>query len=682
MAGSYSTADYTTMKLGLSEWYRAMGQIGDTGADCAVLFFSGHGVSYGGGGQLLLPVDWPDPRYATAPNQAFQTAHIHEAVSALPVNHVSYFIDACWENGTSRIGQFRHTSEPPLPLPASAGLHNVNQLKPILYAANSGSITWQPTDPAAGLSYFGQALLEALRPDGTPVDETACTDGYCPVRFASLVPDVRRRMIAAITGIDPNLVPRVIDGGNGISDAKATWHRTPDRDPRDDDPGSPPGGPVLMTEEQRLSAHHESTWQPGDGYDELHRLTGHESITLPSMGIRFFDLEGGAPVEGDYLIHRVRHDETFNEVRYDLRVPDGAPGGRTWMMLTDPDYWDPAWACRLPLGDQALYQLYHLSSEFGGQPTIDVRFSDESPGVTGEVARRWIHSLDATSADGFGDDAVELVRVVAGKFRDEAALAAAEVAAAMLFRTNFEAVPTDWLRNLDSLGSIDGAVLLARRLMDERPDIAGTEIDEVLGNVRRFGLPTLQITTRILHLISDRFQAAGSPLSITNWIENTRARLQGSGLFAMYVGWVGDVGPWIAHSNAWSPDRVAELLEAYDFFVPPDGDPGSAGVPVPGVLHGEEPLVIRAYQSLSKQADAYGLIEVSNETQLSDRLGLDQAGLDTVVHRLNTWGLLDTVKGHDVIGYQLRNPVPTEWLGRQPEILPSTARADEAVIQH
>ena len=669
LATGHSPADLATLERGLGEWYRAMQAVpeGDERADCGVFFFSGHGVSYGLESQLLLPADWPDPVHPNAPNRAPRTDQIHQAVAALPVNHAAYFIDACWENGKNKVGRFTYTGQAPLPLPDSPGMNNPRQLKPILHAANSGMITWQPRDPRDGLSFYGQALLDALRmPHGTPTDPSGCVDGYCPVRFADLVPDVKRRMFEILRDQGHDLTPSVMDAGGGVSYARATWHPAPDREPvRGGGPSGPPGRPE---EEQRLSEHHESSWRPDDDPDELHRLTGHESITWPTAGLRFFDLADGSPVEGDYVVHHVRHDPDFNEVRFDLAVPDAAPYRRTWMMLTDRGSTDPAWGCRLPLDASITYQLLHTTSDHGGLNTIDVRLSTANHGALGEIAERWITTLDGGVDRGFGDEmARDLLSAVEGKFGGDDALVAAEIAAAMLYRTDFASVPTSWLQNLTRLGSPDGAVLLARRRLDERPDLPVDEVNEILEPIRQYGLPVLQITTGLLHSLTDRCRALGRDLSITPWVDGTRALLQGSGLFAIYIGWVGEVGPWLAHPDSWTIEGRDQLLADYGFGVPVFDGAGpadeAAAVPVPDFLMhvGPEPLAV--YQAMNVLADSNGFVDRTLTADLAATSGVALSDLDAAVNDLQTRFLIDAEPAPGSGGYRVRLPIPTSWVG-------------------
>ena len=671
MSGEHATADFESIEQGLVEWYTAMKDDVPAGepTSSGVFFFSGHGISYGAKRQLLLPSEWPNPVLRdSAPNKAFRTDLIHEALTVLPVDSVLFLIDACWENGVDWIERFDYEGQTPLPLPRDDSVVNSGQKRPILFAAARGRSTLQPNDPTLGLSLYTQAVIDALgMPGGTPVSDQDCDGGMCPVWFPEFVRDVKGRIEASIVAKGLTATEEVQDGGDRLSESFVTWR---DEQPATG-PQATPTGP--NSEEERLAKHHEYVWNKGDDVGPLHDRLGHESVAWPTSGIRFFSLPFGEETSDSYTVHHIRHDEQHNEVRYDLSIKD--PTDRSlWMTLSDPNSTSEGHGCLLPIGGRCTYRVLHRVVPGSRGNLVDIRLSTENPDPLGSVAEKWQRSLDRSLGHAFSEqDTVELVSAVREKGKGPEARLAAEIAAAMLYQTDFEKVPTEWLDNLANLyNSADGSVLLARRRMDEESGISATEINRVLEPVAQGGLPSLQATIEVLLSIIAVFRERGVELELASWVDETKPLLQGSGLFATYSGWIGQVGPWLGHRAVWRGEKPYEILDRYRFSSPEesllrDRRGPITTLPVPDRVMSAGYGNIATYQALTVAADGVGRVAGISKTEIAKIADVSASTAARAIENLEKMDLLSSHGEGRATTLRLLNPV-----GIDPELRSGT----------
>jgi hypothetical protein len=244
-----------------------------------------------------------------------------DGLSVLDVADVLFFIDACWDNGGQRVGNFKADGIPIFPQPGDDEHKNPKQRRPVIYAATAGQQTLQPNDPRIGLSIFGEALISALKiPGGTSPQSQGCIDDLCPVAFTDLVRDVSSH-VETLLRDKANLreePSHVADGGSNISFANATWHNPATLT------SPPPAPPFPPTEDNLLTRVHTAEWKAGGDYNALHNLVGHESIAWPLMGLRFYDTASPTEREVDFTITAVRTNESVSHVRCDMELEPSA----------------------------------------------------------------------------------------------------------------------------------------------------------------------------------------------------------------------------------------------------------------------------------------------------------------------------------------------------------------------
>ena len=656
---------FINFKAALTEWYTALKTLPKhiAAQSCGILFFSGHGVSYGNSGQLMLPSDWPNPREADPRNWAPRSGFLLDGLSVLNVANVLFFIDACWDNGGQRIGNFKADGIPIFPQPADDERKNPDQRRPVIYAATAGRQTLQPTDPRIGYSIFGEALLAALQmPGGTPAQEGQCTPDLCPVEFPDLVRDVKRRVQTLLRDKAklPDEPSSVTDGGSGVSLAYATWHR------RAESISRPPQPPLPPTEDALLSMVHTAEWRAGETYDALHDLVGHESITWPLMALRFYDPASPIQRQTDFTIAAARTNESLSRVRCDVELDPGLGTGPVWTVLADPYLPQTAWATAFPIGALAPYSLsYRLDST--GVATVQFNVSTRSPGKLGHVAERWNIARDVSTADSLtGLDVEELVMSARLKKADRADVLAAEISASLLVTAGgFDALSPAWLRQLwQNHESPNSAVLYAHRLIMNGGKRA-READDVLASLRELGLPTIKQIFDLLNTIALRKAHRQEPLSIEPWLAAVRPFVQPEGMLSAFSGPIGRLGPWISKFTTWT-DAMLARYALDEYLSPPPAIISTRTGPATGIrvpswlVHTNDYSPIAAFQSLAAKANYTGTVSGVTQEELATAAHVSPDTMQRGLRKLADYGVvgIENDPAERTKLYQLRDAPP------------------------
>jgi hypothetical protein len=472
-----------------------------------ILFFSGHGLEIWLDNQVLLPSDYLAPPYPVV-NDAISTQNLRRGLSALPVPNHYLFLDAC-RNDVERLRQLDLAGQKILNEPAAAAV-NKDALIGILYAAASGTQTWQPRELELGYSLFGGAMIDGLE-GHEGLERKGCTPTTCEVHFYPLETFVKAGMGTALTRFNSPEKVRVRNGGTPPDGWITTVPVITDLDP------APPPPPATVTGvlEERYDVHTTTPWPvTGDRVTAHDSVFGSERMTDIWSTAQAVDLSSGMSVPRDQIVvTSVRHSDDTGAFRITLRLPH-SPRGH-WLQFTDAI--GKHFACALP-GDTVVTPLYDIEIDLqheapgeGWSPSwisrLESGLSADSPEMGGKVARIWetyqTHNV-ARAADavhlGMLEDAVQ------GKMKSPLAAA---VAATVLLRANrLDLLHATWLRNLsDWFPQLpDGAVLWAEQLR-----LQSTQTGEPVDDERRTHLA--RIAERGLPLLSEVLPLAGRQIA-------------------------------------------------------------------------------------------------------------------------------------------------------------------------
>lgn len=171
----FPRATMTNCVEAIEDWYGALAArtAASTRACRSVFFFSGHGLQREASQFMLLPSDYlRGPRNV---NDAIDARNLLAGLDELPRGEDLFFVDACRVNPSEMSGLELRPRQ--ILTTSFAKDDNPDRVAPMLYAAASGAYAWQPKDPAAGISCFGQALLESLMDDVDAARSRCCHSG-------------------------------------------------------------------------------------------------------------------------------------------------------------------------------------------------------------------------------------------------------------------------------------------------------------------------------------------------------------------------------------------------------------------------------------------------------------------------------------------------------------------------
>lgn len=474
-------------------WSDTMEQLPRAAAEQSrgLFFFSGHGLEVWQERQILLPTDYLRPPGRNV-NDAISTANLRKGLASNPVPHQFLFVDAC-RNDVRELRQYVVEGKEILNVRQAAGT-NPDAFTGLLYAATSGTQTWQPQELAKGYSLFGGAVVDGL--DGAEgLELEGCAEDTCEVRFYPLQTFVRARMTDVLKEFKSTEKARVRDGGTP-PEGGITFVRK--REPvRGDRPAVASSVSALA---DRYDVHHDNlSWTPQDDYGTGHDIFGSERMTdIWAYTLRVNDLRSGAEISRDQIVVRyVRRSDDTRTFLIGLELPF-SPYGH-WLQFTDAV--GSEFACSLG-GDQPLTPVYELEIDFErggeGQPSrvskLEAGLSSQAPGPMGVVARIWDTYETHNVAVAAGDvDLALMEEVLQGKMKSPLSAAAAGVI--LLRARRFDLLHDTWLRNLSDWfpDHPDGAVLWAEQVrLTGRPEgeAVETRLDH-LGRLTDRGLPRL-----------------------------------------------------------------------------------------------------------------------------------------------------------------------------------------------
>jgi Caspase domain len=554
--------------------------------------FSGHGLEKETDNQILLPSDYLAPPGENI-NQAISTGNLWKGLGALPVSRLYYFIDAC-RSDASELRDFDITGAPIL-APSLAYRSNPDLVSPIQYATASGTTAWQPPDPARGISFFGQALIEGLKATPHYKPEPPCD---------ILVYDLNRYITKRVdemlsTGTERQRVRM----GGGVADGVVTsvgGVGTPPAGPPPVAPvPGPPVGPAITAGvqvstainadffkdlgAQKLEVSYASANENLLLQSALHSITDSErmedllrSVNIYSLTKReWLDPKSACKIT-KFERGEKRADDTPDRTRaYRLTVSFSVSADSYWLQVTDQKR---RTACVLPgdiigdgyYGHPVEFQIeIDLGPETAGEMMTVRRFEPmlalENHGWLGDAAKLWSvyrrrNAKDACEWFLSSGNPELAINILDGKMGSPLG---ATVAAILLIRArkflnqNQELVARfpylragasqwDWIGNLAKWFPYlsDGAVFWNEVLWDgTSTQIPGGHVPETVGRNFQFLasqiLPyTVEAQNYLASQVEDAFQDSAilPPDALVERIKQARRFLLPTGLFATFSG--------------------------------------------------------------------------------------------------------------------------------------------------
>ena len=538
----------------LGTWSAAMAALPRVAAEASrgMFFFSGHGLEIWQEEQILLPSDYLRPPVANV-NDAVSTQNLRRGLSASPVPGQYMFIDAC-RNDARRLRELNVTGRKILNEPL-AFQTNPDVLFGILYAAASGTETWQPRELEKGFSVFGGSVIDGLRGD-RGLERRGCDTDRCEVQFYPLETFVKARMADVLKSFQSQEKVRVRNGGtppDGFITA------VPVR------PAAVGGGVVASATpvlDARYDVHHDKVAWPVTGdWGTGHAIFGSERMTNIWTGARAVDLDTGAPVpRPEIVVVAVSHSTLPLQASGAFRVTIRLPYSRRGHWLQFEDAIGQSFACVLP-GGAGRYELEidldHMNPADVYEPSSVARvaagLSPSAQGVVGTVAAIWqtyqTHNA-ATAAEQIHLDI--LGDAVEGKV--DSPLAATVAATVLLRVRRLDLLRRDWLRNLSNWFPelADPPVLWAEQLRLQHDPVTGFDAGERLMHLERLvqrGLPMLSEVLPVAgRQLAELDGAAGPELaSLRRRIDTAMRYFRPGGMFAVFSA---------ASAGALTPDLV------------------------------------------------------------------------------------------------------------------------------
>jgi hypothetical protein len=212
-AADYDLPTMANLQTAINDWFASMKMVLSEQAAAqsrAIIFYSGHGLEVDKDKQLLLPFDYLTDA-APSYNSAVSTYNLHSALGSLPIRRQLFFIDACRND----VQTFREmTSWDGMPI-LNEFRGQKSRQAPILYASAPGASAWQPKTLAEGGSFYGQALLDALRMTTTPARPftPVCNADFETVELFSLYQYIAERVQAKLQLQEINQLDPICLGG-------------------------------------------------------------------------------------------------------------------------------------------------------------------------------------------------------------------------------------------------------------------------------------------------------------------------------------------------------------------------------------------------------------------------------------------------------------------------------------
>lgn len=448
-------ATLANCELALHSWYEAMGQVTMPAAvpSRSIFFFSGHGLEVAQEAQILLPSDYLR-RPGRSVNDAISTANLIKGLASSTVNSHFIFADAC-RNDVPALRQYVVEGRQILNVHAAAAT-NPDALTGILYAAASGTQTWQPQELQQGLSLFGNALVQGLQ-GSAGVELTGCDGKQCEISFYPLQSFVKARMAALLSEFSSPEKARVRQGG---SPPEGGITLVPDRT----GPRLPPGADSAPISPKRVLAarydvvHTNLAWAPGGDYGTAHNIFGSERMTdIWAVSARAHDLRTGRDVPRDQIVIReVRRSSDTRAFKISLELPP-SPSGH-WLSFTDPrgQHFASSLAGSTE-GERPVYEVtidFELDEEPGyyssrSVSAFEARLSPLNKGLLGHIAKIW-RAYESQNVE------VALQKLDVGILRElvigkRSSPLAATVAAVLLLRARqLNQLRPAWLANLSN----------------------------------------------------------------------------------------------------------------------------------------------------------------------------------------------------------------------------------------
>jgi hypothetical protein len=528
----------------IEEWFAAVRDLPAAAAEQSrvLFFFSGHGVEIYPQKQLLLPCDYLRPP-AHAASQAMSSYNISVGMAALAAKHQFFFVDAC-RNDLERLRETQSLDGLKILDEKVPGLLNRALVGPIFYAAGSGSVAWSPISPKDGISYFGQAVLEALKAEAQFRPD--CDKRQCRVMVSKFGPFIEGRV--------PNLIPIhraeafVKLGGIGAFSEGVITELPPRRRTTRGiapDAGQPPGRPQPPLTSVPLPS---ANWRPGDDPGRVYTVLESEFATHLFVNATAIPLgrdRGAAPSKP--VIHSVDRTPDKDLYRIEVSVPRGAH----WLQFVDlMPKTNRTYACVLP-GDAVDTPRYRLEWSTGirdnvGHVTrLEAILSPSNTGALKEAATLWelYQALDLTGTL----KSTDLLRLEE-RLRDKIdSPLAAVVAGTVLLRLRRHDLLHGWLRNLANWfpDIPDGPVLWAEQMLqtDGRAIENRTLLEFVL-QLRTRGLPYTsealgyadQQVRRLLQATTPTPPERDELETLRDRIDRALRYFQSGGLFAVFLG--------------------------------------------------------------------------------------------------------------------------------------------------
>lgn len=417
LATAAPAATWAACQRAIKAWYRILTRELTTAAAAesrALFSFCGHGFEVTGN-QILLPDDYMNPNDVENPDYAISTRNLVRALASAPVPTQLFFPDAC-RNDTDALLRYDVMGTKILPeAPRSAA--NAARVAPVLNATASGSTAWQPSDPATGLSLYGEALLEALRGTGDITVDWSIDPS--DIRMYPIQDYLNRRIPALfMEKYNQQVLQPVRVGGEADNAIVTKLHRqtagaapvtpTPEPDaaftipdetagggpPLPDLPtfaatpaAAPPGGPDRSDDMETALVEAVTAPFPISSDD----ISGSETMAAMWGDARLYSLRERAWVPWESLhVHDVRRDEGGTAYRIAFELADAE--GDHWLELSDGER---TFACLLP-GDPAGAPRYalDLARQYRDDgPPLVTEFLPTlalgNPGVTGTAVRVW-----------------------------------------------------------------------------------------------------------------------------------------------------------------------------------------------------------------------------------------------------------------------------------------------------
>jgi len=374
-------------------------------------FFSGHGLEKEQSNQILLLRDYLAPD-AYNINRAISTNNLWKGMASLPVSRFYYFIDACRSDATE-LRDYDVQGTPILPV-TLAYRSNPYLVSPIQYATTSGTTAWQPSTPAGGISFFGQALMEGLV--ATPEYKPAPP---CDIMVYDLNRYVSKRVNEILSQHTGAQRQSVCMGGQAVDDIVSSVSTTPppglQSGPKNPLPppshvemrspiNMPRGGIAHGIMDRMLSVSFVSVTENLLTKSDLHSVTDSEKMEAILQSVKIYSLtkqqwldKKTACIIKKFARGQVQASDTPDKNRaYRLTISFANPLDNYWLQVTDQVR---TTACVLP-GDILQGNSYAHPVEF----EIEIDLGPENKGDISTV-RRFETLLSLTNHDWLGEAA-------------------------------------------------------------------------------------------------------------------------------------------------------------------------------------------------------------------------------------------------------------------------------------